>query len=56
MKNILDLTMFFSVLINLIYFNYYLSLSITKKGLKSIINENKDWNEHYKETSNEQFN
>ncbi len=42
MRNILDLTMFFSVLINLIYFNYYLSLSITKKGLKSIINENKD--------------
>ena len=42
MKNILDLTMFLSVLINLIYFNYYLSSSITKKGFKSIINENPD--------------
>ena len=42
MKNILDLTMFLSVLINLIYFNYFLSSSITKKGFKSIINENPD--------------
>ena len=42
MITLLDLLMFFSASVNLIYFNYYLSSSITKKGFKSIINQNQD--------------
>lgn len=42
MITLLDLLMFFSASINLIYFNYYLSSFISKKGFKLILDENKD--------------
>lgn len=42
MITLLDLLMFFSASINLIYFNYYLSSFISRKGFKLILDENQN--------------
>lgn len=42
MKYILELMMFFSALLNLIYFNYYLGSFFRKQGFKGIIDENQE--------------